>query len=126
MKNIVVTIFLTIIVISSISYAQEEERLGPENWPTTVEGTVADIISSLSEEDKNTVKNTKRKDLIQYLFGWGMGIRNHYGLRRGNNKLIENACGEPCNPDTASMIIIEAVWDSLQNKANHAIKADEK
>jgi hypothetical protein len=45
-----------------------------------------------------------------------MGIRNHYGLWHGNSRLIEAVCGGPCHPDDASIIIIEKVWDALQQQ----------
>lgn len=106
---------LALVLLSSgLAAAQDEEPLGPENWPTTVEATVTDIIAGLSAEDKETVRKSKRDDLIMFHHGWGTGIRNHYGLWRGNDKLIESACGEPCHPDDASMVIIEKVWEALQ------------
>jgi hypothetical protein len=88
--------------------------LGPENWPTTLSATVNDIIALLSDEGKETLRKTKREDLIEFHFGWGMEIRNYYGLWRGNNKLLESACGKPCHPDDATMVIIEKVWEALQ------------
>jgi hypothetical protein len=100
---------------STASEESDEKPLGPVNWPTTVEATVTDIIADLSEKDKQTLRNTKRDDLIMFHHGWGTGIRNHYGLWRGNHKLIESACGKPCHPDDASMVIIEKVWETLQN-----------
>ena len=78
--------------------------------------TVIDILSDMPEKDKNTIRNTKKEDLIMYHLGWGMGIRNYYGLWRGNIDLIIDAWGEPCHPDDASMKIIEAVWQRLQEK----------
>ena len=96
--------------------AQDEPELGPENWPTTVQAIAADILGSLSDEDKATLRKTKKDDLIMFHHGWGMGIRNHYGLWRGNDKLIESACGKGCLPDDASMVIIEAVWSALQHE----------
>lgn len=35
--------------------------------------------------------------------------------RWGNDKLILSACGRPCHPDDASMKIIEALWQALQD-----------
>ncbi len=95
---------------------QEEESLGPNEWPTTVDAAVADVLSTLSAEDKAEVRGTKKEDLIMFHHGWGTGIRNDYGLWRGNTKLIESACGKGCHPDDASMVIIEAVWSALQHE----------
>jgi hypothetical protein len=94
----------------------EPSVLPPEEWPTTVEATVADIISGMSESDKETVRKTNRDDLIQFHFTWGMGIRNHYGLLRGNEELLRDACGNHwlLDADEASHRIMEAVWDALE------------
>ena len=96
------------------AFSAEPEMLGPEKWPTTVESTVKDILSTMSEKDKELIRKTKRQDLIMFHHGWGTGIRNYYGLWRGNKELIISACGAPCHPDEASMVIIEAVWKKLQ------------
>lgn len=94
--------------------AQQKPFLGPDQWPTSVEDTVRDIVAGLSAEDKERVRTTKKEDLIRFHHGWGTGIRNHYGLWRGNEKLLVSACGRPCHPDDASMRVIEAVWQALQ------------
>ncbi|WAC73759.1 hypothetical protein OU995_03190 [Roseateles sp. SL47] len=96
------------------SAGAEEQELPPEKWPLTVSATVKDLLTRMSAESKATVKDTKKEDLILFHHGWGTGIRNYYGLWRGNQKLIQSACGKPCHPDDASMIIIEAVWAELQ------------
>ena len=114
--------FLSLITLTSAlalwlvfpAFAAESEGLGSDKWPTTVQDTVKDILSRMSEKDKELVRNTKGGDLIMFHHGWGTGIRNYYGLWRGNQKLIESACGMPCQPDDASMIIIRAVWQELQ------------
>jgi hypothetical protein len=92
----------------------EPKVLGPDKWPTTVEETVDDILLKISDESKERVRTTKKEDLIRFHLGWGMGIRNYYGLWRGNTQLIWSACAKPCHPDNASMAIIEAAWRRLQ------------
>ena len=51
--------------------SEETQSLGPENWPTTVVATVNDIISLMSEEDKETIRRTSKDGLIQFHHGWG-------------------------------------------------------
>ena len=93
----------------------DEDMLGPDNWPVTVDATVADILAGMSEGDKETLRNTKYDDLILFHHGWGTGIRNYYGLWRGNEALIKDACGGTlCHPDDASMVIIERAWEKVQ------------
>jgi hypothetical protein len=92
------------------------QLLPPEKWPVTVEATVKDIIARMSESDKELVRKRRKDGLIQFHFHWGTGIRNYYGLLRGNKELLRSACGPDsfCDADEASMRIIEAVWEALQ------------
>lgn len=112
-RLLLLSLFLS---IATQVFAQEKPDLGPDNWPTSVQATVEDILKLLSDEDKATLRETRKDDLIMFHHGWGTGIRNHYGLWRGNDKLIESACGKGCHPDDASMVIIEAVWSALQHE----------
>jgi hypothetical protein len=84
-----------------------------QDWPGTINEAVLVIISELSEADKNLIMNFKQERLIKFHHGFGTGIRNDFGLWKGNKAFIESACGKPCHPDTASMAIIEAVWRKL-------------
>lgn len=116
MRQIILALLLSFSLMGS-SFAQDkEEQLTSDNWPTTVEATVKDLLSKIPEEDKETIRKTKKDDLIMFHHGWGTGIRNHYGLWRGNHALVKDACGEGCHPDDASMVIIEAVWKALQKE----------
>lgn len=92
------------------------EVLPRERWPASVKAAVADILGKMNEQDKARVRQAKRADLGRFQHGWGTAIRNHYGLWRGNQALTLSACGKPCHPDEASMVIIEAVWKALQTK----------
>ena len=70
----------------------------------------------MSDKDKQLIRKTKKNDLIQFHFGWGMGIRNGFCLWGGNTNLLKSACGgSECHPDDASMRIIEAVWKKLRS-----------
>ena len=109
-------LLLLAFLVATSAMAEDKEPLGPDQLPRTVKATVVDLISALSEEDRATVRDTKKEGLIKFHHGWGTGIRNHYGLWRGNEELIESACGKGCHPDDASMVIIEAVWTALQDE----------
>ena len=80
--------------------------------PTKLSEIVEDIIKDMSEADKANVVNTVEEDLIQFHHGWGTAIRDHYNL--GQNKALVKATGKE-HPDDASMIIIRAVWQQLQD-----------
>jgi hypothetical protein len=47
---------------------KNEEILDPSEWPVTTEAVVADIIASLSPENKNLVRNTPREALVKFHF----------------------------------------------------------
>lgn len=81
--------------------------------PRTVEEAVALIIKDMSEKDKQTLRSKKKDELIMYHLGWGTGIRNSFGLWGGNRALMKDTGAD--HPDDASMVIIEAVWEKLQN-----------
>jgi len=113
MRAIAFLAALTLGLSSGNAISAESDALPPEKWPTTLADAVAYITKGLSEDDKRLLRETKKEDLIKFHMGWGMGIRNGFGLWRGNDKLIESACGKGCHPDDASMVIIEAVWAAL-------------
>lgn len=77
---------------------------------------------------KMTVRSTPKDELILFHHGWGTGIRNAFGLWKGNAALMRS-CAEArggrtgagtgaafLHPDSASMVIIEAVWLRLQTE----------
>lgn len=86
-----------------------------DTWPTTVNEAAESIVATMDEDSKGRVRTTKKEQLGEFYFGWGMGIRNSLGLWRGNEKLLES-CGNgtKADPEACSMVIIEAVWTLLQ------------
>jgi hypothetical protein len=86
------------------------------DWPQDVESAVARLLALLSEEDKETVRSTPEDRLGQFHFTWGMGIRNSFGLWAGNQALMDSCAQVGTSfddPDSASGIIIKAVWNQL-------------
>ncbi|MCA0395175.1 MAG: hypothetical protein LCH70_13850 [Proteobacteria bacterium] len=85
--------------------------------PGTLEEAVEDVLGELDEKSKISLREMKRDDLIGLHFGFGMALRNELGLWGGNQPLLESICGgKSCHPDDASMKIIEALWERLQNQ----------
>jgi hypothetical protein len=66
----------------------------------------------MEKSDKARLRDTKKEDLILFHHGWGTGIRNGFGLWGDNTNLMTDCRAQ--HPDDASMVIIEAVWQSLQ------------
>lgn len=111
-KNLLLTVLLA---LAFGARAEEEAPLGPEEWPTTVEATVEDLLKHMPESARKELAAMSEKDLPLTHFGIGLYIRNHYGLWRGNKELVRDACGEPvCHPDDASGKIVEALWKRLR------------
>ncbi len=97
-----------------------------KRWPGSFDEAVNKVISELSEEDKNRLKNTSFDKLIRFHFSLGMWIRNSFGLWKGNKELARSLVEkfpdrvlklynfEHVEPDSASMVIIEEVWKKLR------------
>ncbi len=97
-----------------------EQGLSPSEWPESCSEAVEYLVEGMSDKDRSTVRNTQKENLINFHFGWGMGIRNDFGLWRGNDRLI-SSCMElnstnDAHPDSISMIIIEEVWKTLNEQ----------
>jgi len=94
----------------------ETDTTRPREWPEDVEAAVALLLSSLSEEDKATIASTPEAELTVFHHGWATGIRNDFGLWGGNRTLMESCIalgGGWADPDSASGVIIKAVWNHL-------------
>ncbi|NLS93981.1 MAG: hypothetical protein GXX96_17620 [Planctomycetaceae bacterium] len=106
---------LAIAVLCLASCQKQTEPLPQEDWPKTLEEATARLIADMSDDDKQTVRSTKKEDLIEFHFGWGTGIRNSFGLWQGNDALLKSC--DKKHPDDASMVIIESVWKRLNEQA---------
>ena len=95
-------------------YSDIDETLVCASWPSTLNQAVARLIEDMDEADKKMIRDTKKEDLILFHHGWGTGIRNEFGLWRGNTNLLADCHAE--HPDEASMVIIKAVWQRLQKQ----------
>ena len=86
-------------------------------WPKTV-GEAADmVIVHLSIHGQDIIRSIPREALVQLHLGLGTYIRNRFGLNEGNRDLLAS-CGSPdMQPDEASTVVIEAVWEQLQGQA---------
>ena len=82
--------------------------------PRSVDRVVERIVKNIDPQFREKLLETKREDLVQFQ-EWGTGIRESLCLGAGNNnQLIRSACkGELCHPETASTVIMEAVWERL-------------
>ncbi len=81
-------------------------------WPKTVDEAVTRLLAEMNDAEKAELRATKKEELIMYHMGWGVAIRNEFGLWKGNTELMADCHKQ--HPDDASGVIIEAVWQKLQ------------
>lgn len=81
-------------------------------WPKSLSEAVAQVISSLTDESRRGLRSMAEPDLIELHMGMGMGIRNEFGLWRGNESLLRDC--DTTHPDDCSQLIIERVWERLR------------
>ena len=91
-------------------------------YPKTLDEAVDFVLSRMDEKSKETLKNTPKDELCIYHFSAGIDIRYQLNLWH-NEELLRNLSNDsffPVHPDDASGIIIEAVWERLQNQGKKA------
>jgi hypothetical protein len=107
----------------------------------TKQQIVAEIVSQMTEEDKNEFKTLHRDEMFKFHNHVGRYIRNTYGLWNRDNPLtalwfIDEESGNeeyirggidyhPCHPDHVSTEILEAVWDDIQDPLSLAITEED-
>ena len=94
-----------------------------KKFPSTIAEAVNRLLSELTIEDKNRIKNSSEEGLSNFHFGLGMAIRNDFGLWEKESKLLEDCkelSGDPIlHVDDASEIILKALWARLQKFPQH-------
>ena len=92
--------------------------------PKTVEQAVDILLSGLSLQEKTAIANMQKDNLVDLHFSLGRFIRNKFKLLTDNEKLMESCSllsGEQdLHADDASSVIIESLWESLQD--NHVLR----
>lgn len=84
-------------------------------WLTSSDAVVDDILAHLNESARAIIRAKSRAELDMANASWGAYIREHYGMTRGNDALLQDTCGKPCHPDNASIILMERAWEALQD-----------
>ena len=83
------------------------------HWPTTIDQAVDRILAKLTETEKAAIRKTPDEDLDVLNFSLDAGIGNECGLWDGNTALLAS-CGSPdMHPDSASAVIVRALWECL-------------
>ena len=102
---------------SNVDFSPDTKRK-PAKLPKTVDQAVDRLIDELSLKDRTTLGNLAEDELINLHINLGEYIRNEFGLWSGNDDLMSSCCTiaktDKIHEDTASTIIIEALWERLR------------
>lgn len=91
------------------------ESAEADTWPRTVDEAVNRLMEGLDARSKAQLRTMKEEELGQISPMFGMGIRNGFGMWRGNTALLES-CGDgrAIHPDNCSSVIIHRLWQRLR------------
>jgi hypothetical protein len=114
MKFLKLLSLLVFINWASITIAQEEVNI----WPKTVNEAVTIIKNQwLSDEDRLMLLQQPKNHVLSTLHhGFGTGIRNNFGLWKGNDQLMKSC--DQSHPDECSSVIIQKLWESIRKDAD--------
>jgi hypothetical protein len=105
------------IIITSMCYCAEIEeyiRLNYEHIDESMTRTLLEVFmyfdENLSSEDIDFIKSFEFDDLIQFHFGWGMGIRNAWLWSRNSGIYFEFFAMGIVHPDNMSQLIIRTYY----------------
>ena len=118
-KILAITIF-SAFILGCASSQKKPEVSDNGVLPKTCDAAIKEIASELDDESIATLRKTKKKDLIQFHFSWGMGIRNGLKLWEESSP-IRISCAEglglkDMHPDNASGVIMDGVWEIINEK----------
>ena len=94
--------------------AAEVKPLPPTRWPNTVAEAVPHILTALTPTQKSIISGTSKENLVLFSGEWGEDIEILLGLNSGNALLLHASCAGPCNVEQATLTLMQAAWDALQ------------
>jgi hypothetical protein len=101
-----------------------EQQRSPEDLPKTVDEAVEKLIAKLSLRDATLVANMEGDDLTTLENNLGVYVGSEFGIWSGNWELLESCkliSDDPhLHPDFAPDVIIDELWDRLQE--THKLK----
>ena len=84
--------------------------------PSNLKEAMEKLEKELSPEDRKMLENIKEEDSVMFHFGFGMGLRNGWGLRQSSKIAIYLRSRGIINPDDMSSVIIVSFIRYLQGK----------
>ena len=92
----------------------------PRKWPVSVEEAVTLLLRVLPEASLEELASLPRDQLLPTHFGLSMFVRNEFGLWSGNTALTADCArfaeAAFLHPDDVSMVIVERLWEALQER----------
>ena len=103
-------------LLKSVLYPPPE-HIVPQ-FPKTIQEAVDNLTSRLSLKEKTDIANMKKDELFRLEPILGNSIRDHFGLRSGNDKLMQSCRSASGDHDLqgneASAVIIGELWKRLR------------
>jgi len=122
--HVTLKVFKAVFHLSEIDTGLFNHARPSVGQPKTVDEAVDRLISELTLKDKTKVAKMGREDLSALPLTMGQYIREQFGLREGNEELMQSCrsiSGEnDIHEETASAIIINALWERLRQ--THALR----
>ena len=105
-------------------YRKDKEylQLLDEHFPQSVSEAADIVVGMLDEDEIEEIKNQDKDTFcMNQHFGWGLFMRNHFGINRGLSKsMLSEFSGKPgCDfllSDDISGYILEEVWDKVHKR----------
>lgn len=101
-----------------------ENEMTPATLPATIDEAVDRLMSEMKLRDKSRIAKMSDDEACMLNISLGQYIRNRFGLWKGNDRLLKACCryanDDNLHPDSASALIIKALWERLQR--THTIR----
>lgn len=119
-RNICFVILFNLLTFGCVSKSNNSVSLDSGDLRGACNQALATTAVELDEESIKTLKSTKKEDLVQFHFSWGMGIRNGFLLWEKEFSIrvsFAKSVGlKDMHPDDASGVIMNGVWELLNEK----------
>jgi hypothetical protein len=86
----------------------------PGDWPATVTEAVDKLLSAMTPEQQDDLRETTYPELRRFHLGLGTWVRNAFGLWGSNQKLLAVCGRDDLDADGASWVILETAWRRLR------------
>jgi hypothetical protein len=87
----------------------------PRSWPTTIEGALAKLETTLDADARQRLAELGPYDLRFLHSSLGQWVADNFGLAHGNYRLhADCGFGDYIDPDSCTSLVIETFWKNLR------------